>query len=477
MGLAAHRVRRQSWRVGVRSAQEAFAVRARLRTEVEHELRGAFERAFDEAAPDERIVHIPRLELRLRVASLGELADALAEAIGREIRLQQPHDPPREPQVERLHTLLDYLDSGGVAWHAAHVEAAALSASLGATLREALELAARRGPDGEPSFERAVQYYFRLLQLLPQTRWAEAAACIAEAQPAGAPDFKALSAYLVASPGAARLAADVAAAPSPQAIITALLAARPPLPQHEAYRIAAAVLAAARMPVSFARLVAPHRTHIPAARPGAHGPTMLGREPAAPLPAPSAPPQPHPKPQDDGLSADAPQGAPEIATVMAGNAGLVLLHPFLPRLFEVCGLLQKQRLQRTGAAALLHWLATGRDEVFEFELGFVKLLLGLRPESPLAVGEGLLGAREREEGEALLRSAIGHWKALGNTSVEGFRVSFLQRRGALRGEDAGWRLQLEPEPFDVLLRHLPWGLAMVKLPWMTRPLYTDWPTP
>jgi len=70
-----------------------------------------------------------------------------------------------------------------------------------------------------------------------------------------------------------------------------------------------------------------------------------------------------------------------------------------------------------------------------------------------------------------------HWKALGKTSVDGLRVAFLQRRGALREEEDGWRLQLEPESFDVLLGHLPWGLATVKLPWMTRPLYTDWPTP
>ena len=167
-----------------------------------------------------------------------------------------------------------------------------------------------------------------------------------------------------------------------------------------------------------------------------------------------------------------------IATFMVGNAGLVLLHPFVPQLFQACGLLEKNRPKKMdSAAALLHWLATGREEVFEFELGFVKLLLGLAPAAPLAVGDGLVGAREREEGEALLRAAIAHWKALGNTTVDGLRVSFLERRGALRDEEHGWRLQLEPESFDVLLGRLPLAIATVKLPWMTRPLYTDWPTP
>jgi hypothetical protein len=137
--------------------------------------------------------------------------------------------------------------------------------------------------------------------------------------------------------------------------------------------------------------------------------------------------------------------------------------------------LERRSLPR--AAALLHWLATGRDEIHEFELGAVKVLLGLSPVDPLPAGADLVGAREREEGAALLAAAIGHWTALKGTSIEGFRVSFLQRRGALREEEAGWRLQLEAESFDVLLRQLPWAISTVKLPWMTRPLFTDWPTP
>ena len=105
------------------------------------------------------------------------------------------------------------------------------------------------------------------------------------------------------------------------------------------------------------------------------------------------------------------------------------------------------------------------------------MLLGLRPRRRSRWAKACSAKREREEGEALLAAVIGHWKALGKNSVDGLRVAFLQRRGALREEEAGWRLQLEPESFDVLLGRLPWGLATVKLPWMTRPLYTDWPTP
>jgi hypothetical protein len=158
-------------------------------------------------------------------------------------------------------------------------------------------------------------------------------------------------------------------------------------------------------------------------------------------------------------------------------AGLVLLHPFLPRLFESVGLLGLPWPELPRAAALLHWLATGRDEVHELELCFVKILLGLRPEEPLLVEAGLLTAADREEGEALLQAAVQHWSALKGTTSTGLRASFLQRGGLLREDDAGWRLQVEPAAFDLLLDHLPWGIGVVKLPWMTRPIFTDWPTP
>ena len=38
-------------------------------------------------------------------------------------------------------------------------------------------------------------------------------------------------------------------------------------------------------------------------------------------------------------------------------------------------------------------------------------------------------------------------------------------------------LRVEPAPFDLLLHHLPWGIGIVKMPWMPEPLYVEWPTP
>jgi hypothetical protein len=72
---------------------------------------------------------------------------------------------------------------------------------------------------------------------------------------------------------------------------------------------------------------------------------------------------------------------------------------------------------------------------------------------------------------------VDHWGTLGRTSVAGFRASFLRRRGLLWEGEGGWRLRVEPRGFDVLLGRLPWGFNVVRLPWMSRPIFTDWPTP
>lgn len=163
-------------------------------------------------------------------------------------------------------------------------------------------------------------------------------------------------------------------------------------------------------------------------------------------------------------------------------AGLILLHPFLPTLFQAAGIvaagthvLETRSLSR--AAALMYWVASGRNEVFEFELPLIKVLLGLTPADPLPVARGLLDDADRQEAEALLQAVIDHWTALGRTSLDGLRESFLCRRGLLRADDECWRLQVEGAAFDMLLARLPWEISYVKLPWMKRPIITDWPTP
>jgi hypothetical protein len=165
--------------------------------------------------------------------------------------------------------------------------------------------------------------------------------------------------------------------------------------------------------------------------------------------------------------------------LLVNDAGLILLHSFLPRFFENTGVkktgqssLLLDKMAR--AASLLQYVATGREEIYEFELGFIKILLGIDPGLSLLVCEGFLTAGDKEEAEALLQSVIGHWTVLKNTSVDGLRSSFLMRQGLLHEEEDGFRLHVERKPFDLLLNQLPWGIQIVKLPWMKKAIHTEW---
>lgn len=160
------------------------------------------------------------------------------------------------------------------------------------------------------------------------------------------------------------------------------------------------------------------------------------------------------------------------------HAGLILLHPYIPRYLKACGLdllaSQPDQAQYDMAAALLFYLVAGDVEPVEFELDVVKLMLGLSPEYPLPIARGLLKAENISEAEQLLSSFISHWPALKATSPDGLRQGFLQRPGLLKETEKHWELTVEPSGVDVLLEQLPFAYSIVKLPWMPKSILIEW---
>jgi hypothetical protein len=69
---------------------------------------------------------------------------------------------------------------------------------------------------------------------------------------------------------------------------------------------------------------------------------------------------------------------------------------------------------------------------------------------------------------------IQNWKTIGNTSIAGFRESFLQREGRLQLIDNAWHLIVVPKAFDMLLDQIPWSFSTIKHPWMERVVYVEW---
>lgn len=159
------------------------------------------------------------------------------------------------------------------------------------------------------------------------------------------------------------------------------------------------------------------------------------------------------------------------------NCGIVLLHPFLQSYFDGLLLTENRKFisdeAQKRAALLLYYLCTGLTEVAEFNLILQKVLCGLNLEESLPSTIILL-QDEIDESEKLLQSVINYWPPLKNTSIEGLRTTFLQRKGKLANTYTGWQLTVEQKTVDILINKLPWGFSTIQLPWMNSVLNVEW---
>jgi hypothetical protein len=157
-------------------------------------------------------------------------------------------------------------------------------------------------------------------------------------------------------------------------------------------------------------------------------------------------------------------------------AGILLLHPFLETLFLDRGLLDGNHFAgdeaRQRGAQLLGYLATGRPEMPEYELGFAKLLTGIDLEAPLE--SAWLDEQDTAACDELIDAVLGHWTALRSSSAAWLRSQFFLRDGKLEAVDAGFRVTVERRAQDVLLTRLPWGFGVIGLPWLEQRIFVRW---
>jgi Contractile injection system tape measure protein len=165
----------------------------------------------------------------------------------------------------------------------------------------------------------------------------------------------------------------------------------------------------------------------------------------------------------------------EMHGLLVDCAGIVLLHPFLPRFFEGLGVAVGGELtDPRRAVCLLHHVATGELTAPEHQVTLAKALCGLPLGEPVEADAEITGA-ETAEATALLEAAIRHWEALRSTSPGGLRAEFLQRPGILSvTADGDWLLRVESRTADILLDQLPWGFSPVWLPWMSHLMMVEW---
>lgn len=171
------------------------------------------------------------------------------------------------------------------------------------------------------------------------------------------------------------------------------------------------------------------------------------------------------------------------AGILIENAGLVLLHPYIPKLFERMGFLSdnsegtlKKRIRpekKATAVHVLHYLACRKEHPYEHELLFEKYLCGIPLEHPL---ERMitLSENQKEHCSTLLTAVLTHWTALKSSSTEMLQNEFLAREGKLFILEDTEKIYVQRKPYDLLLDKIPWNLTLVKFPWKQTMIHLEW---
>jgi len=157
------------------------------------------------------------------------------------------------------------------------------------------------------------------------------------------------------------------------------------------------------------------------------------------------------------------------------NAGLVLLHPFIPTLFKKLDFMDGKMIKPeclSIALQTLQYLCRGKAGLPEYTLLLEKTFCGI-PHHQL-IDFPPLTKEIMDETEKLLEAVITHWGALKKTSPRGLRGSFLIRDGILKDTPNGWQIQVERQAYDILLERLPWPIGLIKFPWIKHPIHVLW---
>ena len=160
------------------------------------------------------------------------------------------------------------------------------------------------------------------------------------------------------------------------------------------------------------------------------------------------------------------------------NCGLVLATCYIPLLFnrlkftDSGQFISAQHAHK--AVHLLHYLVYGEVSIETCDLQLEKLICGLALNSEVNVDYEIKES-EKELIDSLLTDLIQSWSAIGKTSIEGLRETFLQRDGSLiKRDEKSWKLVVQPSPFDMLLDRMPWSYSNIKHSFMQDLIYVEW---
>ena len=159
------------------------------------------------------------------------------------------------------------------------------------------------------------------------------------------------------------------------------------------------------------------------------------------------------------------------------NGGLVLLWPYLGRLFTRLGLSDGKTFpgeeEQSRAIRLTEYLVTGSTEMEEHQLALNKIICGAPLEFQVPADIELTPEEEELCGK-MLQGVIRNWEKMKTTRPNTFRETFLKREARLYKVEDRWELVVARKPYDMLLDSLPWNISMIQLSWMPERLVVHW---
>jgi Contractile injection system tape measure protein len=159
------------------------------------------------------------------------------------------------------------------------------------------------------------------------------------------------------------------------------------------------------------------------------------------------------------------------------NGGLVLLYPFLPALFTQLGLYKNNEWvsykAHHKAVLITQHLVSGTSTFDENQMMLNRILCGFTPADVINT-KIRITKKDRAMCNDLLQAVIKHWSILKDTSPTALQQTFLMRQAKLSITNETMEMWVEQSGVDILLEKLPWGIGMVKTPWMNVFLQCYW---
>ncbi|MBY0446527.1 MAG: hypothetical protein K2Q15_15130, partial [Burkholderiales bacterium] len=159
------------------------------------------------------------------------------------------------------------------------------------------------------------------------------------------------------------------------------------------------------------------------------------------------------------------------------NAGLLLLWPLLPGLFQRWGLVEQgrfidDRAQARAVSYLDGWVWQDEGPA-AWRTQLTQRLCGWPTDVPLPCWDPP-DTNVLTSLDAILQGIAAQTPSLQRCGLLELRAWFLQRPGQWRERDGNGWLRVQPEGCDALLQELPWPMERIFLPWMQGPISVQW---